>query len=629
MLYGMKGRGLGKEQVSGSQFPGGLPPLLPWFTRARPTTVPFERCPSHRDARCDAAGAALPYEAVNLSSRSAARIRPEMPRHHRVRRPLLRFVLTAGLAAAARPAHAQQALAQEALAPAADDSAAIQRLRDAAAARSQVMRTATILSDVFGPRLAGSPNYTAAAGWARRELSGYGLDAHLEAWGTRGGRAWAPTHYSTELVAPYYARLVAYPKAWSPPTAGVVRGTPVLVTDIKGDTDVARYGDRLRGKIVLLGAPPPFFRPDGGDSAYFRPLAHRWSAHELDSLAQLTDPGSPKDYWEDAGDYTENVHRRQRLSIALGRAGVAATVESSRNPNAVLVSAYQAYDSDVSRAVPGFVMSRGDYARVVNLVRLAGAAGQTAPVLALDLATTSTAPRTHADSLGYDVIAELPGSDHALGREVVMVGGHFDSWTAGTGATDNAAGAAVAMEALRLLHAAGLRPKRTVRLALWDGEEHEDYYGSLGYVRRHFGDPETMKLLPEQASISAYFNFDNGTGRIRGVWLQGNAAVRPLFARMLAPFAGDGVTTLTIANTGSTDHMPFTAVGVPAFTFLQDPLHYEPLTHHTNADVAANLFPADLQQAALVTAAVLYQTANLPEKLPRLPLPPPHVPNAR
>jgi Zn-dependent M28 family amino/carboxypeptidase len=205
-----------------------------------------------------------------------------------------------------------------------------------------------------------------------------------------------------------------------------------------------------------------------------------------------------------------------------------------------------------------------------------------------------------------------------------MVGGHFDSWTAGTGATDNAAGAAVAMEALRLLRASGARPKRTVRVALWDGEEHEDYFGSLGYVKRHFGDPETMRLLPEQERLSAYFNFDNGTGRIRGMWLQGNAAARPILARMLAPLADLGVGTLTIANTGSTDHMPFVAVGVPAFTFLQDPMHYETLTHHTNADVAANLFAADLQQAALVTAAVLYQTANFPEKLPRLPLPPPH-----
>jgi carboxypeptidase Q len=498
------------------------------------------------------------------------------------------------------------------------DSAIIARLREEGTARSRVVATATTISDVFGPRLAGSPNYRAAAEWVRRELASYGLaKAALEPWGTRGGRAWSVTHHSLELTAPYYARLVAYPKAWSPPTRGVVKGTPILVTDIRGDTDVTRYGNRLRGRIVLLGAV-------GVDTARFGNPVHRFEAKELDSLARLTVPGSPKDYWDDAGDYAEGVRRRQKLSIALGRAGVAATLEASRSPIAVGVSSYQAYDSDVSGAVPGFIVARPDYARIVNLLALDSAAGQPAPVLTLDLATRSVAPRTRADSTGYDIIAELPGSDPTLGAEVVMVGGHFDSWTAGSGATDNAAGAAVAMEALRLLNAVGAQPKRTIRIGLWDGEEHEDYFGSLGYVKRHFGDPETMKLLPEQARISAYFNFDNGTGKIRGIWMQGNEAVRPIFARMLAPFADLGAGTLTIANTGSTDHMPFTSVGIPAFTFMQDPLHYETVTHHTNLDVASNLFPDDLKQAAIVTAAVLYQTANLPERLPRAPLPGPH-----
>jgi Zn-dependent M28 family amino/carboxypeptidase len=206
-----------------------------------------------------------------------------------------------------------------------------------------------------------------------------------------------------------------------------------------------------------------------------------------------------------------------------------------------------------------------------------------------------------------------------------MVGGHFDSWTAGTGATDNAAGAAVALEAVRLLTAAGARPRRTVRVALWDGEEHEDYFGSLGYVRKHLGDPETMRLGPEHGRVSAYFNFDNGTGRVRGVWLQGNAAARPLLQRWLAPVADLGATTLTLANTGSTDHMPFTGVGVPAFTFLQDPLDYEARTHHTSADVAVNLNEADLKQAAVVTAAVLYNAANADERVPRRPLPAPRA----
>jgi Zn-dependent M28 family amino/carboxypeptidase len=279
----------------------------------------------------------------------------------------------------------------------------------------------------------------------------------------------------------------------------------------------------------------------------------------------------------------------------------------------------------VSAAVPALVVARGDHARLVHLVQHADSAGQPAPSLAVEVAVRSSAPRTRADSLGYNVVAELPGSDPRLRDEIVMVGGHFDSWTVGTGATDNAAGVAVAMEALRLLQATGARPKRTIRLAVWDGEEHEEYWGSRGYVLAHFGDPVTMRLRPEHERVSAYFNFDNGTGRVRGIYLQGNEAVRPIFARMLAPLADLGASTLTIKNVGSTDHMPFTAVGIPAFTFIQDPIAYEPLTHHTAADVAANLVEGDLRQAAVVTASVLYQTANLPERLPRRPLPPPRA----
>jgi Zn-dependent M28 family amino/carboxypeptidase len=268
-------------------------------------------------------------------------------------------------------------------------------------------------------------------------------------------------------------------------------------------------------------------------------------------------------------------------------------------------------------------VARDDYARLVTLVQRAESAGRPAPAVALELRTRSEPPRTRADSQGVNVLAELPGSDPALRAEVVMVGGHFDSWTAGTGATDNAAGAAVAMEALRILRAVGAKPRRTIRIALWDGEEHEDYFGSLGWVRAHLGDPETLRLKPEHARVSAYFNFDNGTGRVRGVWLQGNAAARPLLARWLAPVADLGATTLTLANTGSTDHIPFVGVGVPAFTLLQDPLDYEPRTHHTNADAAANLSGDDLRQAAVVTATLLYNAANAAERVPRPPLPAP------
>ncbi|MGZ8415146.1 MAG: M20/M25/M40 family metallo-hydrolase [Gemmatirosa sp.] len=491
----------------------------------------------------------------------------------------------------------------------------LSRIRDEGLQRSQVLETATILSDVFGPRLAGSPAYRAAAEWTRARLASHGLaDARLEAWGTRSGRAWTVERHSLELEAPYYARLVAFPYAWSPSTQGTVRGTPVYVAALRTEEDVAKVADQVRGRIVLVGPVP-------ADPNRFHPLARRWTDPQLDSLARLTDPGSPKDYWDDAGGYAENVRKRQAVLVALGRAGALAMLTSSRNAVSTMVSGYQAYDSDVSAAVPALSVARDDYARVLNLVQKAQAAGQAAPVLAVELRARAEAPRTRADSQGVNVIAELPGSDPALASEVVMVGGHFDTWTAGTGATDNAAGAAVAMEALRILKTVGAQPRRTIRIALWDGEEHEDYYGSLGWVRAHLGDPETMRLKPAHAQVSAYFNFDNGTGKIRGLWMQGNAAARDVFRPMLAPFADLGATTLTLANTGSTDHMPFVGVGVPAFTFLQDPIDYESRTHHTHADVAANLLEEDLKQAATVTAAMLLQTANLPTRVPRAPLP--------
>jgi len=488
------------------------------------------------------------------------------------------------------------------------DLAALSRIRDEGFNRSRVFETAVMLSDVYGPRLAGSPQFREAADWAVKELTSYGLTAGLEPWGTRGGRSWSVTRYSVEMTAPRYQRLVAFPRAWSPPTNGVVRGKP-MIARIRADSDIAKYRGQLRGSILLLSSTT-------FDSARFYPLSERFTAAELDSLSRLTAPGDPKDYWEDAGDYAENLRKRQHLYELLRNEGVAVVLSASPSPNAVTVASYQAYDSDPTGFVPAFVVDRGDYDRLVRLTERG-----MAPTLEIDLQVASVAPRARADSTGANVMAELRGSD--LADQVVMVGGHFDSWTAGTGATDNAAGVAVAMEALRILQATGLKPRRTIRFAGWDGEEHEEYWGSRGYVLKHFGDLESMRLLPEHARISGYFNIDNGTGRIRGIYLQGNTRARPTFAGILSPLADLGANTLTIKNVGSTDHMPFVGIGIPAFTFIQDPADYETRTHHTDKDEGSYLLPADLRQAAVVVATVLYQVANLPDLLPRMPLPPP------
>ena len=492
---------------------------------------------------------------------------------------------------------------------AAADTSVLGRIRDEGFNRSKVFETAIALSDVRGPRLAGSPQFREAADWAVKELTSWGLvNAALEPWGTRGGRSWSVTRHSMEMLTPRYQRIVAFPRAWSPPTQGVVRGKPI-VTAIRGDSDFARYRGQLKGAIILNA-------PASVDLTRFREIAERFTPQHLDSLSRLKEPGEPKDYWDDSGDYAENVRRRQRLMELMKNEGVAVLLTPSGNTNAVGVSSYAAYDSDVSRMVPAFVVDRGDYDRLVRLVERGEA-----PTLEISLATQSVAPVTRADSTGFNVIAELRGTDRA--DEVVMVGGHFDSWTAGTGATDNAAGVAVAMEALRILKAVGAPMRRTLRFAGWDGEEHEDYFGSMGYVKKHYGDPETMQLKPEQQKISAYFNIDNGTGAIRGIYLQANSRARATFAAMLAPVADLGASTLTLKNVGSTDHMPFTSVGIPAFTFIQDPIDYETRTHHTDKDDASYLMPEDLKQAAVVVATVLYQVANLPELVPRMPLPPP------
>ena len=477
---------------------------------------------------------------------------------------------------------------------------ALARLQEEGLHRSRVLATATHLSDVLGPRLAGSPEYREAAEWARRELASYGLsNARLDPWGRRGGASWSIERYSVEMRAPRYQRLVAYPKAWSPPLKGTARGTPMLV-DIRADSDLVRYRGRMRGRILMNGRPQPA-RPQFGAQA------HRFTDSELDSLARLSDAGEPKDYQEDVAGYASRVARRNALAAELRREGAIALLEPSRSATAVVVSGYQAYGSDVREVIPAFIVARTDYDRVGRLVE-SGARVE----LELSLATRVA----RDDGIGYNILAELPGSDSAVRDEVVMIGGHFDSWTAATGATDNAAGVAVAMEALRLLAATGARPRRTIRIALWDGEEHEEYWGSRGYVLKYLGDPETGRRLAAPERVVAYFNVDHGTGKIRGLYLQGNAAARGFFEPVFAPFAPLGASTLTLKRVGSTDHMPFVGVGVPAFTFIQDPIDYETRTHHTNLDAASSLLEEDLKQAAVVAAGVLLQTANADRPVP-------------
>jgi hypothetical protein len=480
------------------------------------------------------------------------------------------------------------------------------RIRAEGMQRSQVLETAIMLSDIHGPRLAGSSGFMNAANWARGQLVAWGIDnAHLEPWGKRG-KGWELERFSVEMTAPYYLRINAIPKAWSPGTAGTVAGTPILVT-IRGDSDFVKYRGKLRGRIVMNGPiAPPRNR--------FEVPAKRLTDAELDSLSRITDPGEPRTYWEDAEGFLQGLGRRKRIDDFFRDEGATALLEGSRNANAILSSSHVSYATDRTGAVPAFVVAREHYDAIARLVE------RQRPVR-LELSMTSRFTQT--DSLGYNVVAEIPGTDPRLASQVVMIGGHFDTWQPAAGATDNASGSAVAMEALRILKSLGVKPRRTIRLALWDGEEQEDYFGSMGYVKRHYGDPEPMQLLPEHANFSAYFNVDLGTGRIRGFYLQGNAAARPILAAFLAPFRDLGASTLSLSNSGSTDHMPFASVGLPAFNSIQDPIDYESKTHHTSFDFADYLIEDDLKQQAVVMASLLYHTAMRDERMPRTPLPPP------
>ena len=514
--------------------------------------------------------------------------------------------------------------------------AVIDKIRDEGMNRSQVMQTLSYLTDVIGGRLTNSPNMKRANEWTRDTMMKWGMqNAKLEPWGPFG-RGWSLKGFSAQVGEPQVFPVIAYPKAWSTSTKGAVTGE-VVYFDPKTDADLEKYKGKLNGKIVLISSGTRDVKAD------FDGMGTRRSDADLKKMADWAPTETPR---QSRIQMTDEQRRAQRESMlfaikrwnVLLQEGVAVAVDSSSKGSGGTVfvgGASVVYDMPADPAnfnpsfrggprawdkasepkiVPQMTMAIEDYNRLVRMIRLG-----VAPKMTVDIRTQYY----DEDLMGYNTIAEIPGTDPALKDEIVMLGAHLDSWHSSGGATDNAAGSAVAIEVMRILQAVGARPRRTIRLALWDGEEHEEYWGSLGYVRKHFGDPVTMRLRPEQATVSAYFNFDHGTGRVRGLYMQGNEAVRPIFSAFLDPFADLGASTLTIMNKGSTDHMPFTAVGIPAFTFIQDPIDYETRTHHSNRDVAAFLLENDLKQAAVVTASVVLHTANRDALLPRLPLPSP------
>jgi hypothetical protein len=482
------------------------------------------------------------------------------------------------------------------------DEAVIAKIKVEGFQHSAVMDTLSWLTDVYGPRLTGSPGLRRAAEWARDEMTRRGLaHAALEPYDTKT-RGWSIDRFEMAMTAPQYMRILGYPLAWSPATHGAVTGTPVLV-DISSKDDFSKYRGTLKGRIVLNGKPEI-------EGPSFEAEARRLTAEELEKQsgaiqnAPPDNEDAPKSLAEEEKEFDEDLEKDRAVAKFFAEEGVAVVMTPS--PLREVVRMQGNYDNLWHATYPAFVISREQYGRLARMIEK-----KVQPTLSVDLAVTFT-----DEAPGFNVVAEIPGSDPALRDEVVMLGAHLDSWHAGTGATDNGAGCAVVMEAARILHAIGATPRRTIRVALWTGEEL-DYFGSRGYVQAHFGDVKTLALKPEHAKLAAYFNVDNGSGRIRGVNLQGNEAARPIFEAWLKPFGYLGATTLTTLNSGGTDHMVFNAVGLPGFQFIQDPLDYTTRTHHSSDDVYEEAIPDDLMQASVVLASFAYHAAMRDQMLPR------------
>ena len=494
------------------------------------------------------------------------------------------------------------------------------RIRDEGFRRSQVMAIVEHLTDQIGPRLTGSPSMKAANDWTLAKFREWGLaNAHLEPW--EFGEGWSFTRAEVRMTAPVPAVLAALPKAWTPGTTGVATGSAMFL-EIEKIEDLEAHKGELAGKILFLNKAPEAKDPAA-------PVFVRYDATKLAELAEFDIPAD-----REGESWREKARKRRdlwlKVSDLLVAEGVVATVEVSSFEHGVVRVMGGGGQGVPGQplGVPALVMAVEPYERVLRLLE----EGEEVE-LAIDVAS-----QFHRESpTAFNTVAEIPGSER--NAEVVMAGAHLDSWHSGTGATDNAAGSAVVLEAMRILRTLGVQPKRTIRAALWSGEE-QGLLGSRAYVADHFASrpeptdeaelalparwrkptwPITPK--PEHARLAAYFNLDNGGGKVHGIYAQENLGAKLLFERFIEPLEDLGVTTVTMENTGSTDHVSFDAAGLPGFQFIQDGRDYFSRTHHSNIDTYEHLAEADLKQAAVVMASFLYQAAMLETPFPRKPLP--------
>src|SRR5215472_11108123 len=512
-----------------------------------------------------------------------------------------------------------------------------QRIREEGIQHSHVMEYASGLMDGIGARLTGSPNMRRANEWTRDQLTAMGCEnAHLEDWG-EFGMGWQQRNAWVRMTAPDFQVMIAQAAPWSPSTSGPLQAV-ATIADIHKEEDFAEYKGKLAGRIVLL-------EPMRDVNPVDKPLFRRIEASDLERISQYPARKQPS-LAKELKDFMDALEFRNKVGDFLAEEHAAAVIMPSRDGSIGGGSGgtiFDDSDSDMSwfaykrehaNKLPIVVVAIENYGRIYRLLKAR------VPVqLEMNLETRFTGDHEH----GLDTIAEIPGTDPNLKDQVVMVGGHLDSWASGTGATDNGAGSVVAMEVMRILTALHVKPRRTIRIGLWSGEE-EGIFGSEGYVKQHFGSsplstaPDQLRLpeflrkpagplqiKPEQKLISAYFNVDNGGGKIRGIYLQENVAEQPIFRQWIEPLRDLGVTSITVRNTGGTDHESFDAVGIPGFQFIQDSLDYSSRTHHSNMDVYEELRPEDLAQAATVEAIFVYNAAMRDQMLPRKPLPHPEL----
>jgi hypothetical protein len=513
------------------------------------------------------------------------------------------------------------------------------RIRDEGLAHSHVMDYASALVDGIGSRLNGSPNLHRANEWTRDQLSAMGCsNSHLEDWG-EFGMGWQQLNTWVRMTAPDTAVFIAQAVPWSPSTSGVVSGQAIWV-NAREEKDFDKYKGKLNGKIVLFGAmwevkpadKPSFVRYDDKDLAQIaeypleKPIPY--AEQMQDGVKWFTLAEKAAKFF--ASEHVLAVLLPSREGLANGGSGGTIFDDSGLG--------WFTWKREHANPLPEVVTAIENYGRVYRLLKA------NVPVsIEMNVDVKYFGDHEH----GFNTIAEIPGTDPKLKDEVVMLGGHLDSWASGTGATDNGAGTVAAMEAMRILNALQVKPRRTIRIALWTGEEG-GRFGSRGYVKQHFGyvplstDPDQLRLpesmrkpvgpvviMPEQTKISAYFNVDDGAGMIRGIYTQGNAAIVPIFAQWIAPLRDLGATTVTMQNTGGTDHENIDEVGIPGFQFIQDPLDYESRTHHSNMDTYEYLQASDLAQIATVEAIFVYNAAMRDQMLPRKPLPHPELEEQR